>query len=91
MGGVVNTVKNGSTVPLKFAVADGGIAQTSTSVVASFKTREVACGTLSPISDDIEIVGTGGTSLRYDATAGQFIQNRQTPKKVGTATSRRSR
>ena len=84
MGGVLNTVKNGSTVPLKFTVADEGVAQTSTSVVASFKTREVACGTLSSLSDEIEIVSTGGTVLRYDATAGQFIQNWQTPKQVGT-------
>jgi hypothetical protein len=84
MSGILNTVKNGSTVPLKFTVADEGVAQTSTSVVASFKTREVACATLSPVSDEIEIVSTGGTALRYDATAGQFIQNWQTPKKIGS-------
>lgn len=83
MGGVVNTVKNGSTVPLKFTAADEGVAQTSTSVVSTFKHREVTCGTLSSLMDDIEIVTTGGTSLRYDATAGQFIQNWQTPKKAG--------
>lgn len=80
MGGVVNTVKGGSTVPLKFTVADEGVAQTSTSVVKSFMQRTVTCGTLGSATDDIEIVTTGGTSLRYDATAGQFIQNWQTPK-----------
>lgn len=82
MGSTVNTVKNGSTVPLKFTVADEGVAQTSTSIVQSFKTREVSCGTLSSLSDDIEMLSTGGTALRYDATAGQFIQNWQTPKKA---------
>ena len=84
MGGVVNTVKGGSTVPLKFMVSQAGVAQTSTSVVASFTQREVACGGSSAIAPDDIIVTTGGTSLRYDATAGQFIQNWQTPKLPGT-------
>lgn len=83
MGGVVNTVKNGATVPLKFTVADEGVAQTTTSVVSSFRQREVTCGTFGGSTEEIEIVSTGGTSLRYDATAGQFIQNWQTPKQVG--------
>lgn len=81
-GGVINTVKNGATVPLKFTVADEGVAQTSTSIVSSFVQREVDCGTLGSATDDVDIFSTGGTSLRYDATAGQFIQNWQTPKKI---------
>ena len=39
------------------------------------------------VADDIELVATGGTSLRYDTTGGQFIQNWQTPKKAGSCYS----
>ena len=81
MGGVFNVVKGGSTVPLKFEVFSGSIELTATSVVKSFTVVGVACN--SATADDIELTTTGGTSLRYDATAGQFIQNWQTPRAAG--------
>ena len=31
----------------------------------------------------VEFTTTGGTQLRYDGAAGQFIQNWQTPKTTG--------
>jgi hypothetical protein len=41
----------------------------------------MACGDLAGDPEDpIETVTTGGTSLRYDTTGGQFIFNWQTPK-----------
>jgi hypothetical protein len=83
MNGVVNTVKGGSTVPLKFEVFAGPTELTDVSVIASFRTVTVACGTLASNTDEIEITSTGGTSLRYDVTGGQFIQNWQTPKGAG--------
>jgi hypothetical protein len=83
MGGVWNTVKGGSTVPLKFEVF-AGVELTSTSAVQSFSTKSVTCPGASAPADEIEFLTTGGTSLRYDATAGQFIQNWATPKKAGT-------
>lgn len=82
MGGVWNVVKGGSTVPLKFEVFAGTTELTTTSVVLlPLVAAEAAC-TGGP-SDDVEVVTTGGTSLRYDASGGQFLFNWQTPKKSG--------
>jgi hypothetical protein len=80
MNGVVNTVKGGSTVPLKFEVFAGS-ERTDTSAVSSIKSAEYTC-TSAP-TDELEATATGGTSLRYDTTAGQFIYNWQTPKTAG--------
>lgn len=82
MGSVLNTVKGGSTVPLKFEVFAGSTELSATSIVKSFKTWSIACDGSSP-TDEVEITSTGGTSLRYDATAGQFVQNWATPKSPG--------
>jgi hypothetical protein len=83
MNDTVNTVKNGSTVPVKFELFQSisGTELTSTSAVTSILAKQVNCAAFNgdPI-DDIETLATGGTSLRYDATAGQFIYNWQTPK-----------
>jgi hypothetical protein len=83
MGGVLNTVKGGSTVPLKFELFAGPTELTTTSAVASFKTREINCNSAEGVADAIEILSTGGTSLRYDSTGGQFVQNWKTPVGAG--------
>jgi hypothetical protein len=83
MSGVWNTVKGGSTVPLKFEVF-AAQELTSTSAIKSFMQKTVSCPGSSAAVDEIEVTSTGGTSLRYDTTGGQFIQNWQTPKKPGT-------
>jgi hypothetical protein len=83
MSGVYNVVKGGSTVPLKFEVFAGTNELTATSIVKSFVQTKIACSTSAAI-DEIELTTTGGTSLRYDTTAGQFIQNWQTPKLAGS-------
>lgn len=87
MGGVLNTVKGGSTVPMKFRVFAGADELTSTSAISSFKTQKVSCSTLSGAEDAIEVLSTGGTSLRYDTTGGQFIQNWKTPTGAGSCYS----
>jgi hypothetical protein len=79
---VWNTIKGGSTVPLKFEVIAGS-ELTDVAVVDNFTVKGVACPITGVTTDDIELVTTGGTSLRYDTTGGQFVQNWQTPKKPG--------
>ena len=79
MGGVWNTVKSGSTVPLKFEVFAGPTELTSTEYIFGFSVIPVACEVSAP-SEAIEMITTGGTVLRYDTAEGQFIQNWQTPK-----------
>jgi hypothetical protein len=82
LGGVWNTVRGGSTVPLKFEVFAAN-ELTDVSVVDRFAVTKISCVS-SSIEDTIEMVSTGGTTLRYDSMAGQFIQNWQTPKAAGT-------
>ena len=80
----LNTVKGGSTVPLKFQVrtASGGYI-TSLSIISSFVLTQVQCGSLTIEIDEVDFTTTGGTTLRYDTGSNQYIQNWQTPKKPG--------
>jgi hypothetical protein len=84
VSGVYNTVKAGSTVPLKFKVYDfvTGAPRTDTGVVKSFQVTQVNCAS-SVAEDAVDFVTTGGTSLRYDSTLGEFVQNWRTPKTKG--------
>jgi hypothetical protein len=82
-GGMVwNTAKGGSTVPLKFEVFVGSLERTDVAAVKSFTTTAVACSATGT-EEPVDFTTTGGTVLRYDGTAGQFIQNWQTPKTPG--------
>jgi hypothetical protein len=80
-GGMIwNTVKGGSTVPLKFQIFAGSTERTDVPAVKSFNTTSISCGT--PGTEDaVEFTTTGGTELRY--SGGNFIQNWQTPKTPG--------
>jgi hypothetical protein len=80
---VWNTVKGGSTVPLKFEVFAGSTELTSTSIIVQpLNATKINCTTG---TEDVveEAAATGNTALRYDTTAGQFIYNWQTPKQPG--------
>jgi hypothetical protein len=82
MNGVYNTVKNGSTVPLKFELFAGTTELTDTASVKSLTYAQTACNATAT-TDDIETVATGGTVLRYDSTGGQFVYNWKTPATAG--------
>jgi hypothetical protein len=84
MGGVLNTVKGGSTVPLKFEVFSGTTELTTTSSITSFTTGKVGCSSGTTEDAIEEIASTGGTTLRYDNTGGQFIQFWKTPTGANT-------
>jgi YDG domain len=80
-GGMVwNTVKGGSTVPLKFQIYVGSVERTDVGAVRSFNATSISCGATGQ-EDAIEFTTTGGTELRY--SGGQFIQNWQTPRTPG--------
>ncbi len=78
---VYNTVKGGSTVPLKFEVFGANNAElTDTSIISQpLSSKQINCAS-GATEAVIEQTATGGTSLRYDSSAGQFIYNWQTPK-----------
>jgi hypothetical protein len=83
MNGVVNVVKGGSTVPLKFELFAGARELSATTDVKSFSATRTSCNSTGS-ADDVEFTTTGATSLRYDATAGQFVQNWKVPTGAGT-------
>ena len=80
--GKLNIAKNGSTVPLKFEVFAGNTELTDVNFIKQTFVQKLTCGA-GIATDDIENYATGGTSLRYDTTGGQFIFNWQTPKLAG--------
>ncbi len=84
MGGVYNIVKGGSTVPIKFELFKGTTELTDTAYINQpLQATKISC-TTGVGTDDIELTATGGTSLRYDTTGGQYIYNWKTPTGANT-------
>jgi hypothetical protein len=77
--GAINTVKGGSTVPLKFNVYVDGVEKTDTSGL-QFAVWAVGCAS-SAGEDPVDFTTTGGTELRY--SGGSFIQSWKTPTVPG--------
>jgi hypothetical protein len=78
-----NTVRAGSTVPLKFECFDGATELTDPALIIQPLTAQVVACTAGAEDAVEELAATGGTSLRYDTAAGQFIYNWQTPGTSG--------
>ena len=79
MNNIVNTVKGGSTVPLKFNIYDcNNVEKTSVSDVMfqSVQVGEYSCAASAEVPLE-DVPNTGATALRYDGN--QFIQNWKTP------------
>ena len=81
MGGVYNTVKAGSTVPLKFEVFAGTTELTSTSIVKGFRQDGCCDGSAEDGSRSPRPAARACATTRR---RGQFIQNWQTPKAAGS-------
>ena len=79
--GVVNGVKGGSTVPVKFELFAGDTELTAVEN-ASFTATKSTCEAGATV-DAVEVLASGSTSLRYDATAGQYVYNWKTVKGTG--------
>ena len=81
MPAVVNMAKAGSTIPLKWRLTDfAGGNVTDVATVASTISFRTSCS--GAASDEIEetTIATGGTALRYDAMAQQFVYSWATLK-----------
>jgi hypothetical protein len=75
-----NSVKGGSTVPVKFRLrGEGGMLITDTAAVSSIKIQEYSCSTTDMIGNETTPQSTNGLGLRYDADGTQFIYNWKVP------------
>ena len=82
----VNSVKGGSTVPVKFSLSAGSIELSETSRVSALTVQPTTCTTArTPIAGATvqSLIGTDPTLLRYDAVAHQFIANWRVPAGAG--------
>ncbi|HET9443145.1 MAG TPA: HYR domain-containing protein, partial [Acidimicrobiales bacterium] len=81
---VLNGMKAGSTVPMKFSISNqsgGHISDLGIVKVAAPAAVSCTTGTL---YDEVTEYASGASAVKYDATANQYVYNWQSPKKPGS-------
>ena len=86
---VLNTVKGGATVPIKWKLHNfttGAEITTVTTVKNGYpKAQKIDCSQLgTSLEDSIETITSGNSGLRYDTTSQEFIYNWKTPTQKNT-------
>jgi hypothetical protein len=81
----VNTGKGGKVYPIKWRLSvDGGGFVSTLSAIASLSFQGTTCGAFAGApTDPLEATASGGSSLRYDVTANQYVYNWQVPSAAG--------
>jgi hypothetical protein len=78
----VNAATAGKVIPVKWQLQDSsGVFVDSLTSFKSLGSVAVACTPGVPVDDIEEVVATGGTALRYDTAANQFVYNWSTTSK----------
>jgi len=77
----LNTGKAGNTYPIKWSLTQNGTTISDLDALVALRFAATGCG--SQPADPLETTATGGTGLRYDTTAQQYVYNWKTPSTPG--------
>lgn len=86
MGGIVNKVKGGSTVPIRFEMFSGPTELTKVSAIKQISADPVTCTNTSGPTNEINDseLDLSPASLTYDSKSGRYVYKWRTPDEKGT-------